>query len=296
VCQKVCQKIEINWKNWENKKKDMIVERIELDDIVAKDRDRYNSNNHGERPDDYDFIITTSNLHHYIDKFRSNYKTFTIDDPYELNWMKQAYRISCQTGKFSSLYKEELEDFLNKYKYINKLFPSEGSFVRADNVSLKYGYYGNIPYTNLEQVIVSTVTSTMGHSPINDKTSSMIFYLFPYIKIDEDKEFRIFVHERKITAISQQHIYKKNIVANEKTVEEWCNIIVKYFNEVIRDKIVHVNSYVIDLAILEDNTPFFIEISCFGKEYAAGSACFHWLIDEDILYGRKDKIYFRYVV
>jgi hypothetical protein len=39
-------------------------------------------------------------------------------------------------------------------------------------------------------------------------------------------------------------------------------------------------------------------MNCFGKEYAAGSALFHWLLDEDILYGKSgsELIEFRYTV
>ena len=51
-----------------------------------------------------------------------------------------------------------------------------------------------------------------------------------------------------------------------------------------------------DIAILEGDIPYFIEINCFGKEYAAGSSLFHWLIDEEKLYNTKNenKVYFRY--
>ena len=51
----------------------------------------------------------------------------------------------------------------------------------------------------------------------------------------------------------------------------------------------------IDLALLENDIPYFIELNSFGEEMAAGSACFHWILDNDILYGREDKVYFRYV-
>lgn len=55
-------------------------------------------------------------------------------------------------------------------------------------------------------------------------------------------------------------------------------------------------TYTYDFAILSNNKPYLIEFNCFGKEYAAGSALFHWLIDEDKLYNSDGKIYFRYTV
>ena len=64
-------------------------------------------------------------------------------------------------------------------------------------------------------------------------------------------------------------------------------------------KITHIDSYVMDFAILNDDSPYFIELNTFGKEYASGSALFDWITDYDILYGLKkideeDYIEFRY--
>jgi hypothetical protein len=62
-------------------------------------------------------------------------------------------------------------------------------------------------------------------------------------------------------------------------------------------KINWISSYSYDFAIV-NNKPYFIEMNSFGKEYAAGSALFHWLLDEDILYGKSGEncIEFRYTV
>jgi hypothetical protein len=46
-----------------------------------------------------------------------------------------------------------------------------------------------------------------------------------------------------------------------------------------------------------NSKPYFIEPNSFGKEYAAGSALFHWLLDYNKLYGlNENNIYVRYVV
>ena len=69
----------------------------------------------------------------------------------------------------------------------------------------------------------------------------------------------------------------------------------------IRDKLSSLNntSYVMDFVFTTTNNPYFIEINSFGKEYASGSALFHWLLDTDKLYGenttKTENIYFRYV-
>lgn len=50
-----------------------------------------------------------------------------------------------------------------------------------------------------------------------------------------------------------------------------------------------------DLALIGPNdSPYFIEPNSFGKDYAAGSALFHWIDDYDALHN-SDIIEFRYI-
>jgi len=49
------------------------------------------------------------------------------------------------------------------------------------------------------------------------------------------------------------------------------------------NKIDWINSYTIDISIVNSQA-YFIKLNTFGKEYAAGSALFHWLLDETIIY------------
>jgi hypothetical protein len=175
-----------------------------------------------------------------------------------------------------------------------------GHFVRCENVSLKYGKHGCIQYTNIKQIFESMLTSPIGHSPINVDIEELNIYLIQWTNINKFKEFRVFVHDNKITAISQQHFYQSNellkVLSNDdksKIINEWIILIQNYFNSNIKNNIL-LNSYCYDFAILDNNKPYFIEINPFGKEYSSGSALFHWLNDENKLYGIDDKIYFRY--
>lgn len=130
-----------------------------------------------------------------------------------------------------------------------------------------------------------------------------------YIKLEipQKYEFRIFVFQNKITAISQQNLYslllntEPNISSNtlELEIKEKLDIIVEYFYNTIMDKVDWINSYTIDIAIV-DSQAYFIELNSFGKEYASGSALFHWLLDEQILYNKfetnENIIEFRYII
>jgi hypothetical protein len=44
-----------------------------------------------------------------------------------------------------------------------------------------------------------------------------------------------------------------------------------YINNDVIDKLNYLSSHAIDIALLDDNQPYFIEINTYGKEYAAGS-------------------------
>lgn len=87
----------------------------------------------------------------------------------------------------------------------------------------------------------------------------------------------MFVHKNKITAISQQALYDSNVILAKldeteriKIIHKWIQIITKYFEDEIKKRITHIDSYVMDFAILNDFTPYFIEVNPFGKEYTSG--------------------------
>jgi hypothetical protein len=317
----------------------LIIESISLDDIIKYDKERFNSNNHWPNnimPNDYREKITNSVTSNWIDKFHpaNTYQKFVIDNSYHLNWMKKANEISEQTGKFSLLFKDDIDDFIS---YFYQTYPKDITtvlsetntipyFVRTENVSLKYGQHGIGPYYNIKQIIESLVSSIGGHTPIYPDTEKIIIYLFPFNElISDSNEFRVFVSNNKITAISQQACYSKfvidlnllssnaNFVNLDKDLtipnqlELYTQIIVDYFDFKIKPTFDQINSYTYDFAICYDKknnqfNPYFIEPNSFGKEYAAGSALFHWLLDEDKLYGLsyetndKTNIYLRYVI
>lgn len=273
-----------------------------MDDIINHDTAKYNSNNHwtdNKIPDDYHNKLSKNNTSKWIHLFKNDYKQIVIESK-DITWMKKAYFIGSQTGKFSNLYSDELEQTVDELnvKY-NKIFDGTKYFVRTDNVSLKYGMHCMGPYYDIKSIIKSIVTCPRGHSPIYEDTKTINIYLIPWINIEDKNEFRVFVHKNKISAISQQNLYKK---LYDNIDFKKLNTIVNYFDSDIKNKITWMDSYTYDFAlIVEDNDslkPYFIEPNSFGKEYAAGSALFHWLIDEDKLYGNgiNKNIYFRFTI
>ena len=276
------------------------IKSIELDDIVHYDKLKYNTNNHwidNKVPMDYKFILEQSNTDKWIDLLKPKYKTLTIDNEQHINWLKQASKICAITGKFSNLFTDELNQIIKENESISNF---DGNyFVRVNNVSLKYGFHGVGPYNNLKNVLESVVSSIASHSPIKDDTQSLKIYLIEWINILPLNEFRVFVYKNKITAISQQNLYTKvglDKLENKELIEK-ISIIINYFDEIICKKINWISNYSYDFAIVDNNKPYFIEINSFGKEYAAGSALFHWIHDYSILYNdANSNIEFRYTV
>lgn len=284
----------------------LIIEPISIDDVISNP-DKYNSSNHWVnncKPDDYNEKSKMSYTKNWIQKFRENYITFTINDKYEINWMKEAHKISRQTKTFSKLFQDELDEFIKKYA---NFVPTSDIpyFVRCENVSLKYGEHGVGPYYSIKEIIESAVSSSTSHSPIDENTNELTFYLIPFnYKINNSNEWRVFVNNNRITAISQQALYNTfvpeiNGIEIKNLLEEYANIIINNFEKDIKKKITWSSSYSYDIAIIksEDESlkPYFIEPNGFGKEYSAGSSLFHWINDEEKIYGEEDKnIYLRY--
>lgn len=343
----------------------MIIEKIDLDDVYIKDKQRYNSNNHwfsvnflnkqsltvnclnknqGEqlvRPSDYMDKIYENRTSNWVDKFKEyNFETQIGKNQYtkliihDVKWLKLISRLNRTLGHFSKLYEDDLNEFVENYKSkiencnCMSLFNLDVNdnkipyFVRTENVSLKTGHHGIGPYYTFKQIIESLVTCSYGHTPLTEDTNEIVIYLFEWIDIKPYNEFRVFVNNSRITAISQQNLYSKydelQINHNDGSLELKLNNIVSYFNTTIKNRFdqksftfdfaftctdlftgtssfASTNQFTSDGALINVE-PYFIEPNCFGKEYAAGSSLFHWIIDEDILYGKHNEIYFRYTI
>jgi len=277
----------------------IIIEPINLEDVLNDvNKKKFNSNNHwidDIKPENYDKTLNNCNTSKWIDKFHTSYNVININTS-DINWMKLATDIGIITRTFSKKYEEEKQEMCEKFNDIEYLFKFNKYFIRTENVSLKYGIYGIGPYTSFNNVIESLCTCSKGHSPITSNTKSLKIFLMKWIDMDYMSEFRVFVYKNKITAISQQHLYFKNDLyeKDKSLINKHIDIIVRYYENTIKNKIDYMDSYTYDFSILKNDKPYLIEFNSFGKEYAAGSALFHWLIDEEKLYNQTNDIYFRY--
>lgn len=282
----------------------VVIQGISLSFVIKFDKIKFNTNNYWENnvpPTDYKNVLEKTYTNNWINEFHDEYQVIKINNKYDLMWMKKANEVSCQTGKFTELYDDELEDFINRDENnYSQFFSGKEYFVRSENVSLKYGQFKEGPYTDFKSVIKSMLSCINGHTPINKDTTEIKLYLLPWLNINQKKEFRVFVFNKKITAISQQNLYQRfendcSYDNLEKIINNYCTIICTYFYDEIIHKI-DIDNFTYDFAILDNDTPYFIEPNSFGKEYAAGSSLYDWIIDDNILRQNTDIpiIYFRY--
>ena len=298
------------------KKIEFSIEQIDCDEVHYYKKERFNSNNHWTdgQPEDYEEVLNKTQTKYWIDSFHSHYIVVNIDQ-IDVKWMKEATRISNITRKISRIHKDEIQEAIEKYeKRIGQFFNNSGKgfFVRSDTVSLKNSIHGVGPYTSVKMLIEGLITCKIGHTPVETYTKEVKLYLMEWRDdLEFHKEFRVFVKDKKITAISQQHLYTENEILKslsekerEETITKWCTLINDYYENSIKDKIKVSDSYVMDFALTKDDKPYFIEINCFGKEYASGSSLFHWILDEMKLDGHcrydddemTDTIFVRYSI
>lgn len=272
----------------------MRIETIDLDDTLDR-----NSSNHwgGSRPRDYDEKTKETFAENWIGKFR-DYVRVEID-PYDRSMLEKIATVYRYTEKIPEMYRDFFDDVSEKYdiyikdKHIkDKHIKNVDYFVRCSNVSLKYGIHRNVPHRSFRTIFESTVSCPPGHTPLGEK--QLIFYLTPWIELNRDLEFRVFVYGKRITAISQQFLYERNQTLTVDTCSGYIEELVNFFETKVKPKI-DLESYCFDVSYTDTNDLYFIEINPFGKEYSSGSALFHWLRDEEILYGKKDPV-FRFVV
>ena len=97
------------------------IKAIQLDDVLANDKIKYNTNNHwddNKRPEDYDQVISNIQTNKWIDQFRT-YKKIIINTKQDHNWMKKAYEIGTHTKRFPKMFDDELEDMITPFSLKN---------------------------------------------------------------------------------------------------------------------------------------------------------------------------------
>jgi acetoin utilization deacetylase AcuC-like enzyme len=275
-----------------------LVEVVRLSqDYVYSNFNLFNNNNlwakqHIQRPNDYDVVLGRGATHNWVSP---DIPTITLDRA-DTKWMLKAAHIGLTTRQRSHIFDDEFEQTVAKYGAQFPVLPdgAKGWFVRTERVSLKYGMHGTGPYTDFGSVIESIVTSIEGHECICERHNLDAFkiYFFPWVEIEQ--EFRVFVYQDRISAISTQHYSEINEwlrnLSDAEIAEQVVYKICDYFDSKLRRWLAPIvgPNYTMDIAFLKDGSVYFIEPNSFGAQYAAGSAAFDWVYEHDALHRESD--------
>lgn len=168
---------------------------------------------------------------------------------------------------------------------------NDGYFIRLSTVSPKDSFYGTRVWNGTD-ILKTLASSERCHMSFTSQEQEYIILKKWDTKyVDREKwEFRVFVHNSKVTAISQYHWFTP-YDWSDMTTEKWSNFIdkVKQFY----DKHNKFADCVMDIYVNEDNGVELVEFNSFGMELASGAALFEWDRDRNVMYGTTDKVEIR---
>ena len=120
-------------------------------------------------------------------------------------------------------------------------------------------------------------------------------------RLDPSMEFRCFVYQSKLTAITQYDYYCKYYhLQNENVIEQIKNTIIQYWKDKIQPLLdpypEKFTNYVIDIGLIENQSTnkydcIIIEMNPFGT--TSGGSLFHWIDDNDRLRGNGNDVEIR---
>ena len=246
---------------------------VPLGDVLEHDKVRYNTNNcyayhpdpaapwrlvkdttkPPQQPADYDAVLNEVATGVWVDWFHTHYRVVVVPRRH-LAWMKAASNFAICKAGMSPMYADDVADVEattpvgDTFARCDKTVPTSGYFVRTDRVSLKDGVHGIGPYFGLAQIVEGAVTARGGHQGIDQKTAVAKFFLFPWrTDMHEHREFRAFVRDGRVTALSQQSLYTPNRILaalgpagdadadarRHQVVTNWCRILVPYLETTV---------------------------------------------------------------
>ena len=217
---------------------------------------------------------------------------------YEKTAIKRISRIV----QYRGIKDNDYEDLENLEKRLNEQMESKSWFLRLNTVSPKdvkrdqlpkeYQYLINNKIKDGKEILMLLTLSGRCFVTLKEDCDHYLI-LREWKEIPNSAEFRCFVSERKLRAISQYYWYDKFEYYQDPQVQKQLLDRITYFFNVIADFIPYSDA-IVDIAIYFDDESknnsyqklgiYIIEFNPFGGDLIGGSALFNWIKDYDILY------------
>jgi len=123
-------------------------------------------------------------------------------------------------------------------------------------------------------------------------TSGQMNLIFrEWVDMPQDHEFRCFVTNHHLNAISQYHCYTKFPSLQDTKYVLHIRDVITSFHESIKTGFANLPDYVMDVVVFPHNwTCQVIEVNPFGAHMSSGAGLFNWEKDEDLLCGKTCRL------
>lgn len=269
--------------------KDIKVSVISLIEIENNTNEFNTKNNLGAMSyEEYNKALDLTCCSKWIDSLHSIYHVVELDAK-DCKVILEAGKSGVITQRLPMMYEEELIEVTSKIH-----LPYVKCFARMERCSLKDGCLGAGPFFNSKDIVSGLCTSFRCYKQfLKNREKEKIFILPWNDLIRERDEFRVFVCDKRITAISQYNIYE-DYGLKHKHLSKLADIII----DLVKGKVINTiqtlpPSFTVDVFISDINNlsnNMIIEVNSFGKELAAGSCLFHWTKDHKQLYGKNNNV------
>ena len=213
--------------------------------------------------------------------------------------LAKAGQVGILTKKYPMLYEDELQAVEANLQP----HPSPPYFARLSRCSTKGGQGGVGPFYTAKQIVTALVTSYRCVTAL-EQQEPVGLYLLPFQPhFDCDKEFRVFVPNCKLTAVSQYNEAEDcgwGTYADAdllKVVGSAVDLLDEMLQKAAKLKLALPSCFTLDVFchIDQDFAVELIELNSFGAQLAAGSCLFDWVEDYDLLYGLSDTLELRVI-
>lgn len=205
-----------------------------------------------------------------------------------------AGRSGVLTGRVPEMHREELGAVAQAWQATG-LLSSPPYFARLERCSLKDGALGAGPFCSAQDLVAGLVTSWRAQAQLARAVppgSTLEVFLMPWqADMDPRHEFRVFVHEGRVTAASQ-YLASSHAGWDDGAPETTAHLhglaaAAQQLCDHLRQRAPRLpGSFTLDVLYRRGGRMRLVEVNSFGASMAAGSALFHWLHDHDRLHGR----------
>lgn len=232
----------------------------------------------------------------------------------------RAAAASVHTRVLNRAYAEDLQDEVAP-AFAALAFPPEGLFLRLDACSPKDGAQtspGRVALHSVDEVLLRLTTSQRALSPLgnmlNGDAPEERLYFLPYdARMNPASEYRVFCvpGSLAVSAVSQYRWHqpwalasaeRNEMEARARTILAGISVVHAQIVDSLRepgvsevDDLARAQGFSFDVLYdRETEACMLVELNTFGVRSACGSCLFHWLRDQEVLYGEaSDNVEFR---